>query len=113
MKGTKIFISVELHSVGIQTGTWECGYFAVYWHLVLRLLISKGCRPPLHVRDLPPPPKGWKRLLSLLLGVKEKQTNQLNATPMDLRLAPLFKRTQEIGVFTLASFIEALDKYRL
>jgi hypothetical protein len=72
--------------VGLQTDGWSCGYFAVYWAIVLRKFINTGGQP-LDLRGhLPELPPKWRETVWLLCEMRMTQNPYLRQYTRSLGL---------------------------
>jgi hypothetical protein len=83
----------------VQRDGWRCGYFCLYWQLLLLLGIKQ---------DLPStaPPEGWENLVWMLLYVKELQQKDYKEDYRALKISEIFKKQALSGTPNLDAVVK-------
>jgi hypothetical protein len=99
---------VKLFTVGLQKDGWSCGYFCLYWWMVIQRLVDNGS-PPEQWSKPPDMPPGWRDLVYSLLRVRDLQPVGKGARAS--KVSTLFQSSLDSGTFTLAAFKGHLENY--
>ena len=99
--------------VGLQNDGWSCGYFAVYWAIVLRKFIRTGGHPVDLQDNLPELPPNWRDIIWLICETRLAQKDSLGQYASSLGLQGYLSDVyQTKGIIKWTPLKRKISEYR-
>jgi hypothetical protein len=110
-----IQLRTEFTALQLSGDLVQCGYIAVFVHLMLQTLIKHECHPPTcdeEIMKIITPPSGWNSLVKDVMKVRDMQAiRQSGLHPLDIELDSVFDEAAKSDRWSLVPMKKRLSDY--